>query len=899
MAVPLIARPLGRGDGGAGRPDRLGAADLGGVAARAAGAWSWPLLAVPDQPAAAAADRSCAGRAASSAPRCCGSSPRRCRSTASASCSPACCRRTAASSRPPLAPLLSSLVVIAAYLVYGALASGQRRRPGRAAGRCHPGAVGGHHARRRGAQPAARWSRCARRGPAAAHLALPRRAGPPGGASLARGRSARAARPAGRGHGRGLAGQRTAAATGTLNVYQYVQAVYLLPYAVLAVPVATSAFPALATGRDTSAVVDASDGARVGGTGRTSRRAPAAGRAARAAARWPGRPGWCRSPWVSGRRCSSRRPCRWCVLRPLDAGRTHAGGAEALARCRPAWSRSRPGWSASAWSPCSTRALYVRGRPAHAGRWVAAGWLVAGAGAAAGAGRRARTAAPRCVALGVGSSAGHDPRRRRPARLGRGRRWGARPRPGPAPLRWPSPCVGRRRWPAAPAGCSPQRLPTTLPGRVGARRRARRRRSPPASTRRRCSPARPRTPAGCCAARLTAGTRMSGAGPAGARPQHRRRRHARRRSWPRACARRGADVVVADPAGTAEPVRLGRRAPVRGRTDRRAAAGRAPTCWRLRRLAGRRRRRARARPRRPGCWPPCCRGPPRRPGRRRHPAQRGARPAPGSGRGDAAGRSGSSPGGADLVPARVRDLVEQAARARRAPTAARARALARSPRLLAPARSTPTAGSGCGAPARPGRGRPPLVLTVSRLAPQKDLPMLVDALAAAAPGAAPTWVVVGAPATAPLQARLAGPDRRRRGAPVRLLGRRDDVADLLRAADVVRAAERAGRGRRWSSRRRWRPACRSSPPTPAALRDVVGDAALLVPPGDPAALARPRSTRCCSTRTARATLAAAARRAAAALPDGAATPRRSGRRRSRRRGRRAGRPLARGPPAMT
>ncbi|MEO6144256.1 MAG: lipid II flippase MurJ, partial [Dermatophilaceae bacterium] len=38
--------------------------------------------------------------------------------------------------------------------------------------------------------------------------------------------------------------------TGTLNVYTYVQAVYLLPYAVLAVPIATAAFPALATDPD-------------------------------------------------------------------------------------------------------------------------------------------------------------------------------------------------------------------------------------------------------------------------------------------------------------------------------------------------------------------------------------------------------------------------------------------------------------------------------------------------------------------------------------------------------------------------------------------------------------------------------------------------------------------------
>ncbi|GAA4353358.1 murein biosynthesis integral membrane protein MurJ [Angustibacter luteus] len=35
--------------------------------------------------------------------------------------------------------------------------------------------------------------------------------------------------------------------TGTINVYQYVQAVYLLPYAVLAVPLATAAFPSLSS----------------------------------------------------------------------------------------------------------------------------------------------------------------------------------------------------------------------------------------------------------------------------------------------------------------------------------------------------------------------------------------------------------------------------------------------------------------------------------------------------------------------------------------------------------------------------------------------------------------------------------------------------------------------------
>ena len=53
-----------------------------------------------------------------------------------------------------------------------------------------------------------------------------------------------------------------------LNVYQYVQAVYVLPYAVLAVPLATSAFPRLAAARRW--------GGRRGGT----------------PPRWPARPAW-------------------------------------------------------------------------------------------------------------------------------------------------------------------------------------------------------------------------------------------------------------------------------------------------------------------------------------------------------------------------------------------------------------------------------------------------------------------------------------------------------------------------------------------------------------------------------------------------------------------------------
>ena len=89
----------------------------------------------------------------------------------------------------------------------------------------------------------------------------------------------------------------------------------------------------------------------------------------------------------------------------LDAGRTHPGGAEALAAMPTGLVSFAPGLIGFGLVALLTRALYVRGRPAHAGRWVAAGWLVAGLGPlvvlASGADSRATL-----VALGVGSSLG-------------------------------------------------------------------------------------------------------------------------------------------------------------------------------------------------------------------------------------------------------------------------------------------------------------------------------------------------------------------------------------------------------------------------------------------------------------------------------------------------------------
>ena len=80
-----------------------------------------------------------------------------------------------------------------------------------------------------------------------------------------------------------------------------------------------------------------------------------------------------------------------------------------------------------------------------------------------------------------------------------------------------------------------------------------------------------------------------------------------------------------------------------------------------------------------------------------------------------------------------------------------------------------------------GVGEQPLVLTVGRLAPQKDYPTLLS-VAARVHESTPdvVFAVVGdGPLRDNLQARIDAEKL-----PVRLLGHRNDVADLLGAADV-------------------------------------------------------------------------------------------------------------------
>lgn len=177
---------------------------------------------------------------------------------------------------------------------------------------------------------------------------------------------------------------------GTFVVYGYAQAVYLLPYAVLAVPVATSAFPAIA------------------------QRAAAAGAAA--GDPQPGRPQAApertvadalRAVMVLGGLAAAVLVAVAPLVGPffgaLDTTSTAAGGP--LGALPGALTAYAPGLVGFCVAALLTRALYVRGRPVLAGAAVAAGWAVAALvpvtllGAGAGP-RRTLTV------LGIGSSLG-------------------------------------------------------------------------------------------------------------------------------------------------------------------------------------------------------------------------------------------------------------------------------------------------------------------------------------------------------------------------------------------------------------------------------------------------------------------------------------------------------------
>ena len=173
--------------------------------------------------------------------------------------------------------------------------------------------------------------------------------------------------------------------TGTLNVYVYVQAIYLLPYAVLAVPFAMSALPALATGLDQAVLAGGPDQAALAESDQDAAAEPAeaeaqADRRTLALAH---------STLASSARAiivatSAGAAVLFAIALPagaffsaLDAGRHNAQGREALAALPAALSAFAPGLVGFGMAALLTRALYVQGRPAVAGAFVALGWLIA------------------------------------------------------------------------------------------------------------------------------------------------------------------------------------------------------------------------------------------------------------------------------------------------------------------------------------------------------------------------------------------------------------------------------------------------------------------------------------------------------------------------------------------
>ncbi|MDG4824548.1 glycosyltransferase family 4 protein [Asanoa sp. WMMD1127] len=125
-----------------------------------------------------------------------------------------------------------------------------------------------------------------------------------------------------------------------------------------------------------------------------------------------------------------------------------------------------------------------------------------------------------------------------------------------------------------------------------------------------------------------------------------------------------------------------------------------------------------------------------------------------------------------------------------------------------------------------------MVLSVGRLHPQKRYDVLVEAAATWRDiRPAPAVLVAGSgPAYLPLAALIS-----QTHAPVTLLGHRGDVADLLEAADVALVTSD------WEARQLFaQEALRAGVPLVATavggLPDLVGDAAVLVPPGNVAAV---------------------------------------------------------------
>jgi len=156
----------------------------------------------------------------------------------------------------------------------------------------------------------------------------------------------------------------------------------------------------------------------------------------------------------------------------------------------------------------------------------------------------------------------------------------------------------------------------------------------------------------------------------------------------------------------------------------------------------------------------------------------------------------------------------------------------------------------------------PLVVTISRIAPQKNLPVLVDAASRMLSSC--TWVVLGDGDPDLLaQLRL---QVRAMGAPVHFAGARSDAGLWLRAAEVF-VLPSVWEGQPLVVQE----AMAAGTPVVATdvggLHDMVSGAGLLVIPGDPAEIAK-ATDRVLADPALRDDLAARGRQVARALPDG-------------------------------
>ncbi|SDX98024.1 Glycosyltransferase involved in cell wall bisynthesis [Modestobacter sp. DSM 44400] len=162
----------------------------------------------------------------------------------------------------------------------------------------------------------------------------------------------------------------------------------------------------------------------------------------------------------------------------------------------------------------------------------------------------------------------------------------------------------------------------------------------------------------------------------------------------------------------------------------------------------------------------------------------------------------------------------------------------------------------------------PVVVAVGRLHPQKGYDVLLAAAARwAAEPVAPLVVIAGA---GPLHDALAEQVRAQE-LPVRLLGRRTDVADLLGAADVC-VLPSVWEARSLTAQEALRAGIPLVATRVGGIPELVGTAADLVPAGDPVALAD-AVTAVLGDPVRSARLAAAGPRRAAEWPDEAATAR--------------------------